>query len=109
MAYDEILADRVRDALGDRPGLTERKMFGGLAFMLRGNMCCGVLGEEVVVRLPAEEGDAALGEDGVRPMDFTGRPMKGFLLVGGDQLADDASLSGWIERATDHASSLPPK
>jgi hypothetical protein len=109
MAYDEILADRVRDALGDRPGLTERKMFGGLAFVLRGNMCCGVLGEEVVVRLPAEEGDAALGEDGVRPMDFTGRPMKGFLLVGGDQLADDASLSGWIERATDHASSLPPK
>jgi TfoX-like protein len=109
MAYDEILADRVRDALGDRPGLTERKMFGGLAFMLRGNMCCGVLGEEVVVRLPPEEGDAALGEDGVRPMDFTGRPMKGFLLVGGDQLADDASLSGWIERATDHASSLPPK
>jgi hypothetical protein len=109
VAYDEILADRVRDARGGRPGLTERKMFGGLAFMLRGNMCCGVLGEELVIRVPAEEGEAALAEDGVRPMDFTGRPMKGFLLVGDEQLADDASLGRWVDRAVAYAGSLPPK
>lgn len=110
MAYDEDLAERIRDALGERPGVTERKMFGGLAFMVRGNMACGVSGEDVIVRLPREEGEAALAEDDVRPFGMPGkRPMTGFLLVGGEQLADDASLARWVERSVAHAGSMPPK
>ena len=110
MAYDEALADRVRDALGDRPGVVERKMFGGLAFMARGNMAVGVLGEDLIVRLAPEEYDGVLGEDGVREFGMPGkRPMRGFALVGDEQLADDASLGIWVERGVAHALSLPPK
>jgi len=110
MAYDEGLAERLRDTLDQRPGVTERKMFGGLAFMVRGNMACGVIGEELIVRLPAEEGEAALEDDGVRPFGMPGkRPMTGFLLVGGEQLADDASLERWVERSVAYAGAMRPK
>ena len=75
MAYDEGLATRVREVLGDQPELVEKKMFGGLAFLLNGNMACGVRGEDLIVRVAAEAADAALGEPGTRPFDLTGRPM----------------------------------
>jgi TfoX/Sxy family transcriptional regulator of competence genes len=75
MAYDEGLATRVREVLGDQPELVEKKMFGGLAFLLHGNMACGVRGEDLIVRVAAEAADAALGEPGTRPFDLTGRPM----------------------------------
>jgi TfoX/Sxy family transcriptional regulator of competence genes len=76
MAYDEQLADRVREELQADPGFSERKMFGGLCFMLRGNMCAGVVGERLMLRLGEDGATAALRQPGVSPMDFTGRPMR---------------------------------
>ena len=109
MAYDEQLAERVRQVLGERSGLTERKMFGGIAFMLAGNMCCGVSRDDLIVRTFPEDGEAALDEPDVRPFDMTGRPMTGFLLVGPGATASDDGLRGWVERAVTFAETLPPK
>jgi TfoX/Sxy family transcriptional regulator of competence genes len=109
MAYDEGLATRVRDVLGDRPGLVEKTMFGGLAFLVHGNMACGVRGDDLMVRVSPEVADAALAEPGVRPFDMTGRPMKGWLLVTPDGHAEDDDLRRWVDRSLAHAGSLPPK
>ena len=109
MAYDEGLATRVRDVLGDRPGLAEKKMFGGLAFLLHGNMACGVRGDDLIVRVAAEVADAAQDEPGTRPFDLTGRPMKGWLLVDADGHAEDEDLRRWVDRGVAYASSLPAK
>lgn len=109
MAYDEALAERVRDALAPRADLSERKMFGGIAFMLGGNMAVGVIGEELMVRLDPSDAERALGESHVRPMDFTGRPMKGIVFVGPKATASDASLGEWVDAGADFAASLPPK
>ncbi len=109
MAYDEVLADRIRDVLSARAEVSERKMFGGIAFMLAGNMACGVLGEELIVRLGDSEGEKALNEDGVRPFDFTGKPMKGIVYVSPELTSDDAGLADWVEAGADYAASLPPK
>jgi TfoX/Sxy family transcriptional regulator of competence genes len=109
MAYDEALAGRVRAALAAEPDVAERRMFGGVAFMVRGHMCCGVVGEELMVRVGAAGHADALGRPHVRPMDFTGRPMTGMVYVGRDGLAAEADLRGWVERGADHARSLPPK
>lgn len=109
MAFDEGLATRVREALGGRPDLTEKKMFGGLAFLLNGNMACGVQGESLIVRLPAEETDAALAEPGARVFDMTGRPMKGWLLVEPEGHASDEELRTWVGRGVAYAETLPPK
>lgn len=109
MAYDEELADRVRDVLDAQSDLTEREMFGGIAFMLAGNMCCGVIKEDLMVRLGREEAESALREDGVRPMDFTGKPMKTSVYVGPEVTADDSQLAEWVEAGAAYARSLPPK
>ena len=109
MAYDEALAERTRDALTGREGVSERKMFGGLAFMVGGNMACGVINEDLMVRLDAEDAERALSEKHTRPMDFTGRPMKGFLYVAPGGTDSDDELAAWVELAADHAASLPPK
>jgi TfoX/Sxy family transcriptional regulator of competence genes len=110
MAYDEQLAQRVRDLLDAQPDVTERKMFGGIAFMVGGNMCCGVIGEDLIVRLDPPEAETLLeSERGARPMDFTGRPMRGWLYVAPEAVANDADLEKWVGRAEDFASSLPPK
>lgn len=109
MAYDEQLADRVRAALSPRDGISERKMFGGLCLMVNGNMACGVMGEEVMVRLTPEDAERATTEPEVRPMDFTGRPMKGMVYVSAAGVAADEDLAGWAEAGADHAASLPPK
>ena len=109
MAYDEALADRIRDVLAPHSELSERKMFGGIAFMLAGDMCCGVIGEDLMVRLGAKEGPKALDEEGVRPMDFTGRPMKTAVYVSPEITADDGRLAGWVEAGAAYALSLPPK
>jgi len=109
MAYDEGLATRVREVLGDQPELVEKKMFGGLAFLLHGNMTCGVRGEDLIVRVAAEAADAALGEPGTRPFDLTGRPMKGWLLVDADGHAEDDDLRRWVDRGLAYANLLPPK
>jgi TfoX/Sxy family transcriptional regulator of competence genes len=109
MAYDEELAGRVRDVISAREEVTERKMFGGIAFMVAGNMACGVLGEDLIVRLGDEEVEKALKEEGVRPFDFTGKPMKGIVFVSPERTSDDAGLTEWVEAGADYASSLPPK
>jgi TfoX/Sxy family transcriptional regulator of competence genes len=109
MAYDEGLATRVRDAIGDRPGLAEKRMFGGLAFLVHGNMACGVRGDDLIVRIAADDADAALEEPGARPFDLTGRPMKGWLQVGSDGHAEDDDLRRWVDRGVAYATSLPPK
>jgi TfoX/Sxy family transcriptional regulator of competence genes len=109
VAFDERLADRIRASLRDRMDVDERKMFGGIAFLINGNMCCGVLGDELIVRLEREEADGALAEDSVRPFDFTGKPMRGIVCVGPDAVAEDQDLARWLERGQDFAGSLPPK
>lgn len=109
MAFDESLADRIRDILAPRAELTERRMFGGIAFMIGGNMACGVIGDDLMVRLDPADVERALGEEYVRPMDFTGKPMKGAVYVDSGGTADDKALASWVEAGADFASSLPPK
>jgi hypothetical protein len=109
MAFDEELADRVRDQLTARADLTERKMFGGIGFMLGGNMAVGVIAEELIVRLDPADADKALAEDGVREFDFTGRPMKGWVFVAPERLSEDAGLAEWVDAGADYAASLPAK
>ena len=109
MAYSEALADRMRDALGGRRDVEERKMFGGVAFMVGGHMCVGIVGDTLMVRLAAEDAVALLARPHVRPMDFTGRPMKGFLYVDPPGIRTARQLAGWIERAVACAGTLPPK
>jgi len=107
MAFDEKLAARVRELLADRSDVTERRMFGGLTFMVRGHMCCGVQADELILRLGPAGADEALASPHARPMDFTGRPLAGFVTVGRDGLSARA-LARWVERAVAWAESLPP-
>ncbi len=109
MAYDETLAGRIGAALAGYPDVIEQKMFGGIAFMIRGNLACGVVGDELMVRVGAEAHDAALAQPHARPMDFTGRPMKGLVYVGADGIADDTDLARWVRQGASYAASLPPK
>ena len=108
MAFSEKLADRIRKTLGWRKGITEKKMFGGLSFLLNGKMCCGVLKDILVVRVNPKESDTFLKKPHVRPMDFTGRPMKGFLYVSTDGCKTEKQLSAWVERSVDFVSSNSP-
>jgi TfoX/Sxy family transcriptional regulator of competence genes len=108
MAVDERLLERVRAALGRRR-VVEKRMFGGVAFLSRGHMCVGVLGSTLVVRLDKEKADALLSPPHVRPMDFTGRPMRGFLYVDGPAIRTAGALRKWVERATGYAAGLPAK
>jgi TfoX/Sxy family transcriptional regulator of competence genes len=107
MAFDENLAARIRAHLGRRTGVTERKMFGGIIFMLQGNMCCGVHRGALIVRLGPEEASKALAEPYTRAFDLTGRPMKAWVLVEG--LVEDAQLGKWVDQAAKWAGSLPSK
>ena len=109
MAFDQALADRVREVLAVQSDLSEKRMFGGIAFLLAGNMCCGVIEDDLVVRLSPEEAASALHEEGVRPMDFTGRPMKGWIFVAPEVSEGDAELASWVEAGVSFASSLPAK
>lgn len=97
MAYDEALADRIRRAVGPRPDVIEKKMFGGLAFLLGGKMFCGIVKEELMVRVGPERYEAALAEAHVRPMDFTGRPMEGYLFVAASGTKTEKAIRRWVE------------
>lgn len=108
MAYDERLADRVRELLGERTDVTERRMFGGLTFMVAGHMCCGINNDELILRLGPEAEETALTTPHTRPMHFTRRPMRGFVTIAPGGLKGP-SLSGWVAQAVAHAGSLPPK
>lgn len=110
VAFDEQLAERVRALLDGQPQVTERKMFGGIAFLVAGNMCCGVLRDDLMVRLDRDAAAALLeSAAGVREFDVTGRPMRGWLFVAADAIAEDRDLATWVDRAESFASSLPPK
>ena len=109
MAYSEELAQRIRDELGDHPALVEKQMFGGIAFMIQGNMSVGVAGDELMVRVGKDNDGEALAQPHVRPFDLSGRPMAGWVLVGADGTAADTDLSGWIDTGVKFAESLPAK
>ncbi len=105
MAYDEQLAERVRRALGERPDITERKMFGGLTFLRDGRMCCGIVGQELMVRVIEAEMPAVMRQRHVRPMDFTGKPLRGFVFVAPQGFSTAAALKTWIARGLRFAES----
>ena len=109
MAYSESLALRIRQSLAGRRGFAEKKMFGGVGFLLHGNMCVGIWHASLIVRLGPEQGAAALKEPRVVPFDITGRPMKGWVMVEPDGIETDEQLADWIRRSIEFVSMLPPK
>lgn len=109
MAYDEGLAQRIREQLQARPDLDEKRMFGGLCFMLGGHMCCGIVGETLMARVGPEEYEICLAEPCAREMDFTGRAMKGMVYVAPEGLESDDELAGWLGRCLAFVATLPPK
>ena len=109
MAYNENLAERMREVLAHRNELTEKKMFGGLSFMLGGNMCCGIMKDDLVVRVGPDNHEKALARPHARPMDFTGRALKGMVYVGPEGYRTDMELKYWLDQALSFALSLPPK
>jgi hypothetical protein len=109
VAFDEGLAERVREVLDDKDLLTEKKMFGGLCFLLGGNMCCGIVGEELMLRVGPDAYEATLAREHAREMDFTGRSMRGMVYVHTDGLAEDNQLAEWVGMAVAFAGQLPAK
>ncbi|HEX5105285.1 MAG TPA: TfoX/Sxy family protein [Pirellulaceae bacterium] len=109
MPYSESLADRIRQTFGRRRGLTEKKMFGGVGFLLNGNMCVGVWKTSLIVRLDPVDADESLSQPHVRPFDITGRPMKGWLIVEADGLETDDQLASWIQRSIEFVAGMPRK
>lgn len=109
MAYDEGLASRVQAALGSLPSLTEKKMFGGVGFMVNGNMACGVHGDGLIVRLDPARYEAALRQPHVNVFDLTGRPMKGWVVVEPAGCATDEALRSWVAQGVTFAQTLPEK
>lgn len=108
MAYDEGLVERIRQIMREVPAVAEKKMFGGLSFMVSGNYACGVA-DTLVVRVGKENHEAAMAHPHTRIMDFTGRPMKGWVYVDAEGYEEDADLAYWVQQGVDHARSLPPK
>ena len=109
MAYDEKLAERIRTKLISTRGLTEKKMFGGVGFLLNGNMACGVHKQELLVRLGDADFETALKQAHVRVFDMGGRPMKGWILVASPGIVSDKALQAWIKKGLAFAASLPAK
>ena len=109
MAFDDALAGRVRQLVSSTPGLSEKRMFGGLAFLINGNMALGVHASELIVRIDPAETDTALARPGVRIFDLSGKPMKGWLLVSSSTLGDKNALASWVARGVEYARSLPAK
>ncbi len=109
MAFSEALAERIRQRLARRKNVEERKMFGGMGFLLNGNLLVGVWKESLVVRLGEDEGEEAMKEPHVKEFDITGRPMRNWVLVGPDGIQDDEQLSAWIGRAVKFVGALSAK
>jgi len=107
MAYDPALAVRVRRLVAERPGVTEKAMFGGLAFLLGGRMFCGVLGLDLLARVGPGRHDAAMAQDHVRIMDFTGRPMRGYVFVGPEAVSSRRDLTRWVEDCARFVATFP--
>jgi TfoX/Sxy family transcriptional regulator of competence genes len=109
MAFDKQLADRVRSSLAGVTGVEEKRMFGGLCFLVNGNMSCGIAGDTLMVRVGPESYDSALARPHTREMDFTGRPLTGMVYVDPTGIKPDEALAEWVELGTRFAASLPPK
>jgi len=109
MAFDEGLAQRIREHLEGTGGLSEKQMFGGLSFLVGGNMCVGVIGDELIVRVGLDGTEAALARPGSRLFDFSGRPMKGWVTVAPAVLDADEVLAGWVDEGLRFVRTLPPK
>jgi hypothetical protein len=109
MAYDEGLADRVRGVIAVRPEVTERRMFGSLAWLVQGNLAVAVTGEELLVRVAPGDAERVLAEPHVRTFDMGGRTMRGFVVVGAEGIAADEDLAHWVDEGADVAMALPPK
>lgn len=109
MAIDQGLAERVRAYLCEHPEFQEKKMFGGLCFMVAGHMCCGVSGDKLMIRVGAESYARYLAKDHVSEMTFTGKPLKGFLYVAPEGLSQDRDLAAWLDICLSLVASLPPK
>jgi TfoX/Sxy family transcriptional regulator of competence genes len=108
VAFDQALAERVRDRLADLPGVVDKRMFGGITFMTDGNMTVGVIRDDLIVRVGKDAQAEALTRPGAREFDFTGRPMSSWVVVDGAVLDDDV-LADWIDRALAFVRTLPPK
>ena len=109
MAYDEGLAQRARELLEEKPGFVEKKMFGGIGFLLRGNMACGIIREDLIVRVGSERYKASLKLPYTRKFDMTGKPMTGWIMVSSEGYERDEDLLKWIQQGVHYALSLPPK
>jgi hypothetical protein len=109
MAYDHDLAERIRHLLGKHPEVTEKEMFGGICFLVNGNMVCGISKSDFMARLDPQKFGEYRELPDVRPMDFTGRPMKGYLFVNPDGVETEEQLIAWVDRCYTYASSLTPK
>ena len=109
MAYDKALASSVRKVLATRRNVTEKPMFGALSFLVRGNTCCGITGDELMVRVDPARYESALSRRHAREMDFTGRPLRGYVYVAQGGLRSTDALRGWVDQGLAFARSLPPK
>ena len=109
MAFNEALAQRIRQGLAQRKNIRGKKMFGGIGFLLNGNMLVGVWKDSLIVRLGLDEAEEALLEPHVRAFDITGKPMKGWVLVEPEGVQNDEQLSAWIQRAVKFVGKLPAK
>jgi len=109
VSYDQEAAGRVRAMLSSRDDVVEKKMVGGLSFLVNGHLCCGITGPALMVRVGAEGRDQALREPHVRPMEFAGRPMAAFVRIDPAGFAAEDALAGWVQRGLDFVSRLPPK
>jgi TfoX/Sxy family transcriptional regulator of competence genes len=109
MAYNQGLADDLRARMGRHRGLTEREMFGGIGFMINGNMAVGVSGDNLMVRVGKDAHDEALSKPGARDFDMSGRAMRGWILVSPEGLATEQDLGRWIDQGVAFAEGLPPK
>jgi TfoX/Sxy family transcriptional regulator of competence genes len=109
MAYVEGLAQRVMEVLSEQSGLVDKKMFGGVGYMVHGNMACGVNGDALIVRVGPDRYQEALAQPHVKPFDMTGRPMKGWVVVSAEGCQRDEALEAWIQRGVDFALTLEPK
>jgi hypothetical protein len=109
MAFDETLARRIRTVLGDRHDLVEKHMFGGVCFMIRGRMVCGIIDSSLMIRVNPEQDGEVAERPHVRPMDFTGKPMRGYWFVDPEGIATPKALKTWVDRSVAHVETMPVK
>ena len=109
MTYNQSSAQRIREQMKKNPGFVEKKMFGGICFLLNGNMACGILNDDIIVRVGKEAYEGCLALPHTRQFDITGRPMTGWVMVSPEGYQSDAELETWLQKGIDFAKALPPK